>query len=49
MNILLIYYREGGATPDELISRVGVARRFMLHVYLSLIELDYIYLKKKTI
>lgn len=48
MNIYLYIYIEGGATLSDLISRVGVAHRFMLHVYLSLIELDLYISKQKN-
>lgn len=44
MNIYL--YRGCCYAPRPNLSRVGVAHRFMLHVYLSLIELDYIYISK---
>lgn len=45
MNIYL--YRGCCYAPRPNLSRVGVAHRFMLHVYLSLIELDYTYIYLK--
>lgn len=45
MNINL--YRGCCYAPRPNLSRVGVAHRFMLHVYLSLIELDYTYIYLK--